>query len=272
MMNRLRDGLVYPREVLKYAKDNVLLVLLYILLFALLSGTRTIIDTIKYEGISYDFKQDIESQLDDVDTTCAFVSSAVVCEDQSVTELFNLMTFTFYIDSNESMDFEGYDSLYNFVFHEDQVLVIFSGIEVYALDIDTLPVAFHDLDFSKLQTDERDDFYDQLYEGINEYLVDTKLSWGIGIVFMEMLMNSLMFFGFILFSSYFLYRRFKVIPYRDAFVLTTYASTSIFVVLVFYNLLQLPFLLVIVLVILAFRQNNQMVAEIERRLKKPLDK
>lgn len=272
MLNRLRDGLIYPKEVLKYVKDNVFLVILYIFMFALLSGTRTVIDTIKYDGISYEFKEEIREELETVDTDCMIVSGNVTCSEAEAVQLYQLMSFTFYIDSNETIDTESYDSLYSFVFHKDKLLVVFSGLSLIEYEISDLPLEFQNIDFGTIQEEDNDAFFEQIFKGVDTYLVDQKYAWGFGVFFVELVMNSLMFFGFILFSGYFLHRRYKMIPFRDSFVLTSYAHTSIFVVLVFYNLLQLPFLLVIILVIIAFRQNNQMIGEIERRLKKPLDK
>ena len=60
--------------------------------------------------------------------------------------------------------------------------------------------------------------------------------------------------------------RYKQIPFRQVFTITSYSSTALFIVLIFNNLLNLNTILLILLIIIAFRQNNILTVEIEKRL------
>ena len=62
--------------------------------------------------------------------------------------------------------------------------------------------------------------------------------------------------------------RYKVISFKEVFVLTTYSSTSLFVILTFYSMLELNLIIIIILLVISFRQSGIMNREIERRLKK----
>jgi hypothetical protein len=272
MMNRLIDGLLYPKEILKYVKDNVFLVILYVLMFALLAGTRSAIDIIKYDGTTLAFQDELRDDLDHVDVNCEITNSVLVCDENTQEEIYKLSLIKFHLDSNTLLDTSDYDVYYNVIFNEDSVKLVFGNQVMVSLPIEDLPAEFHNLDFRDIQTENSDAFFTRLFAGIDSYLVDTKILWGSVNLAIEFLLNTLMFMFFVLIGAFFLKRRHKIIPFRDAFVLHSYSSTSVFIVIIFFNLLQLSFFLVIILIIIAFRQNNVMLLEIESRLKKPLDK
>lgn len=272
MMNRMIDGLLYPKEVLKYVRDNVFLVILYILFFALLAGTRSTIDIIKYDGTTLTYQDELKDDLEDLKVNCEFSNSVLVCDEETNQEIYKLSLIKFHLDSSDELDTSVYDMYYNVVFNGDSVNLVFGNTVMVSMLIDDLPSEFHNLDFKDIQTEDSDAFFTRLFAGIDSYLIETKVMWGSVNIFIEFLLNTLMFIFFVLIGAIFLKRRHKIIPFRDAFVLHTYSSTSVFVVIIFFNLLQLSFFLVIILIIIAFRQNNAMLLEIEKRLKKPLDK
>ncbi len=95
-----------------------------------------------------------------------------------------------------------------------------------------------------------------------------KNMWGPLMIGVEIIISSLFYLIFILVSAWFLKMRYKVIPFKETFTLVTYSSTSIFVILTFYSMLDLSLFVILILLVISFRQNGIMSREIERRLKK----
>ena len=104
--------------------------------------------------------------------------------------------------------------------------------------------------------------------GIDELIVSYKNIWGPAMVLIEVAISIIFYLIFVSFSAWFLRRRFIVIPFKEAFTMTAYSSTSLFIILTFYYMINLDLIIVIILLIISFRQNGIMSREIERRLKK----
>lgn len=254
--------------ILKYSKDKLFFVVLYIALFAVLSGTRTMIEIVQYDGISYAYQDEIKLDLEDFEQNCQILNSSVTCDSDGVFPMFAAYPFDVAVASGNVEDFE-LESNYMIIAHEDQLSMYVAGIDILQIPIEELPEELQSIDLSDLESPET---REQLYTGISKTLVQTKAIWGTSVMLSDFFVNMVMYLGFVLISTFFLRRRYRIIPFRDAFTLSTYSSTSVFVVLIFYGLLNLPFFLVLILIFFAFRQNTIMTYEIERRLKKPLDK
>jgi hypothetical protein len=61
--------------------------------------------------------------------------------------------------------------------------------------------------------------------------------------------------------------RFKPIKFKELFVMTVYSATALYLILIFDSLFSLSFFLVIVLVLIAFRQNNALSTELYLRMR-----
>lgn len=266
MISRIRDGILYPTEILKYAKDHMFFVVLYILFFTLLMGTRTIIEVAQFDGVSASFKESVSEELETFEGNCVIRDASVTCDDAELYYLFNAQLFTVYVteEYNEGInDIEG-----NVLYLEGDTLYLRASFFLFQNKLIELPDSLHNIDF----TDNPEVVEEALFTGLDEFTTETKLFWGLGIFIVEFILNSLMLVGFVLISAIFLNRRFSVIRFRDCFALSAYASTIIFVILTFFSLIEVSFLVLIILIIVAYRQNGVMIGEIERRLKKPLDK
>lgn len=271
MLNRFVDGLVYPKTVLKYAKDNAFLAIFYLLIFVVLTGTGSMIDIIKYDGIPYGYKEEIKQNMETLDIDCAITNYTLSCASDVQEELLAFNPIVIYIDSDSELDSANYDNGYNIVLNNDRVSVLFLGTQISYFELNTISSHLETMDFTDIQNNP-ELFFDDFFGAIDDYLVSTKILWGTMTILIEVFINGIMLFGLVLMSSYFLRRRFKIIPFKDSFNVTVYASTAIFIVIVFFNLIEINLFIVVIMIILAFRQNNQMIAEIERRLKKPVDK
>lgn len=268
MFSRVRDSLVYPREIIKYRKDRIIFVLFYILFFAVLLSSKTIIDVVKFEGLSLPYKEQITENMTVLTQDCEISNAVFTCESEEIINLYEETIFTVYLDSNSELDITDYSSSnYGIIFHDESVYIYVFGLNTLTVPLTDLPAQLQNIDFSEQQSDP-EAFYDNLFAGINELILSYKGLWGSLTIAIEILIGVLFYLVFILISAWFLKRRYKVIPFRETFALTAYSSTSLFIILTFYSLLNLSLFVVIILLIISFRQNGILNSEIERRLKK----
>ncbi len=268
MFNRVRDSLVYPREIIKYRKDRTIFVLFYILFFAVLLSSKTIIDVVKFDGLSYAYKDQITENMAVLTQDCEISNAVLTCDSEEVISLYEEAIFTVYLDANSELDFAEYSSSnYGIIFHDESVYIYVFGLNTLTVPLADLPAQLQNIDFSEQQSNS-EAFYDNLFEGVDELILSYKGLWGSLTIAIEILIGILFYLAFILISAWFLKKRYKVIPYKETFALTTYSSTSLFIILTFYSLLNLSLFVVVILLIISFRQNGILNSEIERRLKK----
>lgn len=269
MFKRVRDSLVYPREILKYRKDHILFVLFYLFFFAVLLSSRSIIDVIKYDGIALIYKEAMIEEMVPITEDCEIANALLVCDAEYIVAFYEDAMFTIYLDSNSTLDFSQYPSNeYSIIVHDDSVYAYVFGISALEeIPLSSLPSSLQNLDFED-QTNDSEAFYEQLFAGIDQLIVDYKIIWGTSMVLFEVMISTLFYLVFVLISSWFLKTRYKVIPFKETFTMTTYSSTSLFIILTFYSMLELNIFIVIILLVIAFRQNGIMTKEIDRILKK----
>lgn len=267
MFNRVRDGLVYPRELLRYRKDAMWKVILYIVFFAVLFSSGSIVETITYDGLSESYKENVRQNMTVVNEDCAIENSILVCDSEYTIQLYQDNMVFFYLDSHAELDLELYqESGYSIIFHQDSVYFAYKNRVAYTYLISDLDNSIHNLDFSD-QTTSPVVFYNSLFTVVDSLLISSRAYWGTIIVFMEIMISFVVYMLFILLSAYFLRKRFAIVPFKHLFAMTTYASTGLFIILIFDSLLSFNLLLLFLLVVLAFRQNNLLASEIEKRLK-----
>lgn len=267
MFNRFRDGLVNPRAIIEFRKDAMWKVVLYIVFFAILFSSATIIDVIKYDGLTEVYKENVRQSMTDVTEDCAIVNSELICDSEYKIELYEDLVITFFLDSHANLDFERYsDSGYAIIIHDDSLYVSVNGLNVYSYLIEDLDSSIHNLDFSD-QASNPKVFYNSIFTAVDELAIQYKTLWGSIIILIEVLISFVVYIMFIMLSAYFLRKRFPIVPFKQLFAMTTYSSTGLFVILIFDSIFQLNIFLIIILIIFAFRQNNALSLEIDRRLK-----
>ena len=269
MFTRFRDSLVNPARILEFRKDRVWLALLYILFFAALLSTRTSINMLTFDGISANTRDIIETEISEMDTDCAIVDSELNCPEATRTLVFTDGFMSYYLDSYGSVNPELYEGSYNIIVHDDSFKFVIGGsvVDTVTMKISDLPSEFHNLDFSLIGTEQEDDLFDSLFAGVNAFLVSQKGVFVPIIIISEIIANFLLFLFFVLISSWFMRMRFRPVPFKELFVMTIYSSTALYLILIFDSLFSLSFFLVILLIFVAFRQNNAVSREIYFRLK-----
>lgn len=267
MFNRFRDGLVYPKLLLQYRKDAMWKVILYIVFFAILFSTSSIIEVIKYDGLAESYKEYVRQEASVVTENCAISNAVLVCDSEYKIELYEETIFTFYLDSYDELDLDRYeDSGYTVIIHDDSIHLNYNKFNMYSYLISDLDSSIHNIDFND-QTDDPTSFYNSLFIAVDDILERNKAYWGTSIILIEVMISFTVYMMFILLSAYFLRKRFKVVPFKQLFAMTTYSSTALFVILIFDSIFKLNLILIVLLIIIAFRQNNALSSEIERRLK-----
>ena len=268
MYKRFRDSLSNPRGLVHYRKDKIWFAFLYLFLFALLMGTRTFIDVATYDGLSYSYQETIKENFETVDSSCAIVSGEFSCDNEDLQLVYQDVGIQVFLDSYQTFESERYEETqYAVVVHSEDVRFLFNGTMMYQQKLSTFSDSFLNLDFS-LQETNPDVFYESLLSGVSDYLTRIKWTWGFGSIFVEVLLGLLLFVFFTVVNSYFMYRRFMLIKFRDVFVMTVYASTALFVVLIFDQMFQFSFFITLLLIFIAFRQNSQLNDELMQRMMK----
>jgi len=268
MFKRVRDSLVYPAEILRYRKDHILLVLFYLIFFAALLSTRTVIDVIKFDGISEVTKESVKEEINIIDNDCEIISAKLICDGEHLISTYSDTMYTVYLDSNAVINYSEYpDNEYSVIIHDEGVYLYVFGINTMSIPLTELPTSLQNIDFND-QTSDPTAFYNNLFIGIDELIVSYKNVWGVALIGVEMFISLLFYLVFILFSSFFMKRRYKIIPFRETFTMTVYSSTSLYIILMFYSMLNLNIIVVIVLLFVSFRQNGILNREIDRRIRK----
>ncbi len=270
MYTRFYNSIISPRNLVEFRNDSLFRVFSYVLLFALLLSTRTIIDVATFDGMTHATKEAIIADINDVNETCAIVDSSLDCEKKEMTLVYTASFMSFYTDSFDNWNPSVYqETAYNFVIHGSQVHLVVSGQDVTQIPLSDFPEEFQNFDFSLRDTDPTA-FYDTIFNALDDYMMDTKTVWGSVLIVFDFVSNLVMFLLFILLSTWMLRMRFREIKFKQLFTMTAYSSTALYVILIINSLYNLSFFIVLILLFVAIRQNSQLSAELYRRLtKKP---
>ncbi len=271
MYNRFKDSIVSPKKIVGFRNDSLVKVFIYILFFSMLLGTRTIIEVVTFKGITPTYRETLIHDFHVVDESCIIDNANVECDVQENTLVYEDLMLSYYIDSRNEMEINSYGENYSLVFHKDSIHFVLNNTAIYEMKISELPSKFHNIDF-ELQTTDPNVFYNDLFDAIDLLFMSTRNIWAPMIIIIDIFSSLLMFLVFILISAWMLKLRFKPVRFKEVFIMTSYSSTALYIILILNSLYNMSFFIIIILVIAAFRQNNQLSTEIYRRLNKNLDK
>lgn len=267
MIERFKNSIISPGRIVDYRGDSLFKVLLYILFFAVLLSTRTIINTVIFDGLSSGTKREIRDEFNEVDSSCLISSGILECGSEENVLLVEDYIVSYYINSTSDVKDSKYNDGYNVVFNGDSVYFILGSVELYNIKISDLPAEIQNIDF-QLQTSNPDQFYSDVFKAVDATLLSVKNVWAPMIIVFDVLASFVMFMLFILLSSWLMKLRFKPVKFKQLFTMTVYSSTALYVILIMNSLYSLNMFIVIILVIVAFRQNNQLSFELYKRLNK----
>ena len=270
MYTRFYNSIISPRNLVEFRNDSLFRVFSYILFFALLLSTRSIIDVVTFDGMDQAAKEAMISDINDVNETCEIVNSSLTCERKESTLIYNMSIMSFYTDSFDNWNPSVYqDAAYNLVVHGDEIHIVVSGQDITQIPLSDLPENLQNFDFELYETNNTL-FFDTIFDALDDYMMSTKTLWGGILIFFDFVSNLIMFMIFILLSTWMLRVRFRQVKFKQLFTMTSYSSTALYVILILNSLYNLNFFLVLILLFVAIRQNSQLSMELYRRLtKKP---
>lgn len=266
MFTRFRDSIVTPARIVDFRNDKAIWVILYVLFFAMLLSTRMIIDVVTYDGLSFAQQNEIIDNLPELNENCGFDATSYQCDPEETTLVYQDVMMSYYLDSHDSLQYDDYETQYNIVIQGETVYFIFANVVVYELPLASVSTDLQNLDFS-LQSSNPDVFEYRILSSIDDYILSYKSFWGPMVILADIITAVILFFAFVLLSAWMLRFRFKPVPFKQLFVMTGYSSTAMYLILIFNSLFNLSFFLVIILIFIAFRQNNQLSIEIIKRLR-----
>lgn len=265
MWSRVRDSIVTPRNVVNYRNDPFWRILIYVVLFVSLLSTRTIITVIQFDGLTSDVIRTYSENINEIDSTCIITANNVECDKAQNNLLLDDVLMNFYVDGRSELVMQDYDDMYNVVIMGDSIHLIFGNQVIEELPLSDFITT--DIDFSLQETD-IDSLNTNIFININNIIAEYKGFWAPVLIITEFMSNLLLVIFFVLISSWFLKLRFKVVPFKQLFKMTVYSSTLLYVILVINSLYNLSLFIVILLIIIAVRQNSQLSVELMRRLTK----
>ncbi len=271
MWNRFKDSLITPKNIVEYRNDSLWWVFLYIIVFALLLSTRTTITTLTFDGLSPADREIIAQDLADVNDGCAMESGVFDCDEAATQLIYEDLLLGYYLESNDTLQYDNYERDYSVVVFQENVLFVFNDTILFEVLIADLDPAVQNLDFALQETDE-DVFHDAIFRAVDQFILSYRSTWTPLVIAIDVITSFVLFLLFILVSAWMLRLRFREVRFRQLFTMTSYSSTGLYLILIFDSLFNLSFLLVILLILFAFRQNNQLSMELYRRLnqnKKP---
>ncbi len=268
MLERVKTSIIAPGNLIKYRNDRLYKVFLYMLFFAVLMTTSTIIMLISFNGIDGATKRAIENNYQPPENACVIEDSTLSCDEPMSHVAYEGFGTEFIIDSNPSLDTSDYSGFtYTFVLHGDSLHAVVLGMSVEEIPISSLDSSLHNLDLNPGEAEE-DAFFDAIFDTVDETIVDTKPLWGTVMIITNLISALFLFNMFVLINTFLIQRRMQKVPFKQMYTMMTYASTLLFVVLVFDSMWQLNLFLFLILLLIAFRQTSKLTLEIQKRLYK----
>lgn len=271
MFERVRTAIVSPQHLIRFRKDRIVWVFLYMIFFAFLFATNDIVTVTTYDGISFATQENIRQNSVPPEENCRIENAVLECDEETREVLFQNDTATFSIDSHDTLD-ESAHAEYSphFVLHDDTLYVFLSTIAgTFSHDkpIAELDEAIHNIDLNYDDEDEHE-FFDAVFSTINGEILAYRGLWGTGLILFRVGAGLLLFNVFVLLNAFLIQRRLRKVPFKQMFVMMAYASTLLFVVLIFDAIYRFHFIWFILLLFVAFRQTSRLALEIQRQIQR----
>ena len=268
MFDRFRDSLVYPRRIIQYRKDKFIRVFGYILVFATLMLSASFVGLLRIDMIARSYSDYYKDNLSNELIDCDITDGDVTCVEEggyfysAPLGLIDVDMGVFEEAPNEV--FSPLNMVVLFV--DDQIIVHYGGM-IFSGSYDELPEEFRTMDFKDAKNNPTV-FSDHMMEGAGAYLKG-KLNIIMPIVLISGLIGNVLLILFVVFmNALILKMRFKVIPFKETFNMGVYLGTTLYILFILNGFFGLGIFMIILFLIVTFRQTNAISYEILRRLKK----
>ena len=269
MLNRIRESFIDPKELIKYRKDSIFKALGYMLFFALFMAAPMVIAVLTYQGVSNSARKDFMENSIPLETDCEIDAARLNCETPTQHTFYTMRNISFSINTETVQAPEDYD---NYMFHiilHDNLLILYTrsflGPMTVDVPISQLNSAIHNLDLNDL-TNDPSLFEYAVFLAVDDLIISQRPIWGSVYAISSIISGIMMFLIFILLNTFLTRARLPMVPFKDMFVLMTYAGTALYIVLIFNSLWNFDFIIFIILLLVAFRQMNKLSMEIQKRV------
>lgn len=271
MFNRFRDSLVYPRRIINYRKDKMIRVIGYMMLFALLMLSSTIVVLAQFERIPQTVREMYQENLSDAEINCILDDGTLTCDEEPVltrfySETIGLVSVSMGVSDDEPTASEISTLGIDLFFSNEVVYLYYAGIPI-EYTYDQLPDEFSSIDFSQSSTDPNA-FTDVIMDGFGNYLISVSNIIVPILLISGMIGNVFMVFFVVFMNAIILKMRFKVIPFKETFKMGAYMGTSLYILLILNGFFGMGMFMIILFLIVTFRQTNALSFEIMKRMKK----
>ncbi|MFW6284833.1 MAG: DUF1189 family protein [Bacillota bacterium] len=268
MFQRVKESIIAPERLIKYRNDPLYKVFFYMVFFAILMTTSIIVTLITFDGVSAQERRAIENDYTEPESACVIEDATLECDEAEPYTLYATSGMQFVVDGRDTLEPSDYTGLnYHFVLHDDTAYVFVMGIIAEERPIEDLDSSVHSLDFNP-GPDEESDFFDAVFTVVDQELDEAKPLWGSALIVTEILSALILFNLFVLLNAFLIQRRLRKVPFKQMYKMMTYASTLLFIVLIFDAMWEMNLFLFLILLFIAFRQTSKLSFEIQRRLYK----
>ncbi len=269
MLNRIRESLVNPGALIQYRNDSLFKALGYMLFFALFMSVSMVIMILAFTGVSGTTKQSIMNDMVPLETNCKLEDAQLICDEPTQHTFYQMGNLTFSINTESSQAPSDYPTnTLHFIIH-DQSLILYGrtllGASSFEIPLSELNRSVHNLDFAMLTTNPSQ-FEVLVFRAVDDLIIEYRAVWGSLYVISSLLSGLFLFSVFITLNTFLTRARLPMIPLKQMFVMMTYAGTALYIVLIFNSLWNFSFFVLIILLLVAFRQMNRLTLEIQNRV------
>ena len=269
MLQRFRDGLIYPEYIINFRKDSIFRVLFVLLIYASIMSLATIVDVASSDGLNIFQQEELTESLSETNIPCEIVNSELICDevvDSKLVQYFEIASVYIVSDLEDIDDYA--DTAVTIMFTEDKIILHSVG-SPFEFNISDLPSEFHNMSFKDIE-DNKEAFLTQFFSGIDSYMLANKATWGTVIITVFILFNFLMALFISSLTGVFIRNRYKMIPYKETFRFGVYVSGSTFILLGLMSMLGYSILFILLIVLINSRQMRRLVFSINSVLKNNL--
>ncbi len=271
MLNKVRTALVYPAGLIKYRNDGYFKAFLYIFFFAMIMALVPFLMVMQFDGIPQAARNEIREAYTPPDTRCEIIDATLDC-DASDTR-FDVLAVdggVFTIDTHDTFDASHYGGMiYHVVIHESNTYLLFLGTVLTEKPISELHEDVHNIRFDYDEVN-AGDFYRAWFTAADQEIIALRTPWAISVGIFTAFSNFILFNIFVLLNTFLTRMRLKPVPFKQMYVMMTYAATLLYIVLIFHELLsivvEISFFIFIIILFVAFRQMNRLAMELQRRI------
>lgn len=250
-MNRFKTALILPEQLIKYEKDRIFTVLLYLVFFALLTMVGPLIDGLTFERIPV-LTQEVILQDLVMPETCLFENDVLLCEETSL-KLYEQTGLAVYVhlDDLNTLEVPAFET--SFVLTSDSVVTLAAGGIV-----DDVLYSSLDLPETLLFNGTEQQQISAFFTLSSSVLIHYRGLWLPSLMALKFLSSLLMFLVFVLINAALIKPRIKPRTFKESFVLMAYASTGLYLIWILDSILPLDLFIFLILLIFAFRRTSRL--------------